>query len=57
MSLYVLSTLLPFSYGRANQRLGQLLIDITATFEDEFHEFEVNGQRRDAVRAIIELFF
>lgn len=57
MSLYVLSTLLPFSYGRANQRLGQLLIDITATFEDEFHEFEVNGQRRDAVRTIIKLFF
>ena len=29
------------SYGRTNQRLGQLLIDITATFEDEFHELEV----------------
>ncbi|CAF0951445.1 unnamed protein product [Rotaria sordida] len=26
------------TYGRTNQRLGQLLIDITATFEDEFHE-------------------
>ena len=28
-------------YGRTNQRLGQLLIHITATFEDEFHELEV----------------
>ncbi|CAF2968141.1 unnamed protein product [Rotaria sp. Silwood2] len=28
-------------YGRSNQRLGQLLIDITATFEDEFHEIEL----------------
>jgi hypothetical protein len=30
------------SYGRANQRLGQLLIDITATFEDDFHQQEVD---------------
>ncbi|CAF3461054.1 unnamed protein product [Rotaria sp. Silwood1] len=29
------------NYGRTNQRLGQLLIDITATFEDEFHEIEL----------------
>ncbi|UJR37678.1 hypothetical protein I4U23_030373 [Adineta vaga] len=28
-------------YGRTNQRLGQLLIDLTATFEDEFHELEL----------------
>ncbi|CAF5138977.1 unnamed protein product, partial [Rotaria sp. Silwood1] len=28
-------------YGRTNQRLGQLLIDITATFEDEFRETEL----------------
>ncbi|CAF1347913.1 unnamed protein product [Adineta steineri] len=29
------------TYGRTNQRLGQLLMDITATFEDEFHEVEL----------------
>jgi len=37
----ILQFLFDRSYGRTNQRLGQLLIDITATFEDEFHEFEV----------------
>ncbi|CAF1185650.1 unnamed protein product [Adineta ricciae] len=34
-------TKLQEDYGRTNQRLGQLLIDITATFEDEFHELEL----------------
>ncbi|CAF3728050.1 unnamed protein product [Rotaria socialis] len=31
------------TYERTNQRLGQLLIEITATFEDEFHSIELNG--------------
>ena len=31
---------------RTHQRLGQLLIDIASTFEDEFHEIEVRSKNK-----------
>lgn len=32
---------LQIDYDRTNPQLGQLLIDITSTFEDQFHEYEL----------------
>ncbi len=43
-------------YGRTNARLGQLLIDITATFEDEFHELEVRYKNERLLICILILY-